>query len=351
MANEAEQPILRRKAGARRASLGLAEMTPTKAMRVAMAKAGDKVLKVPVALRTYTAASLMPDGLGEALPDPALILRVQGPGEAIGLAVLCPQAVAAVIEAQTLGRVTQGAAPDRKPTATDASLSRAFVERVLEGFAILAEECSGVPASEGYAVAGRCSDARIAAMALADASHAHLAAEVEFAGGAKTGTIHLVLPARPPQPKTPEAKADWSGALERAVMGSPARLEAVLCRVKLPLSQATAFKVGQVVPLARAGLDNVQMVATNGRKVMRARLGKSGAMRAVRLCIDDGTGPGARPAREMGSLTMATRPAQPSAPADLSGAAPMPMSEPEPLADLPEPLPDLPVPVPMDLPD
>lgn len=362
MAEQAEKSVLRRKAGARRAAQGLAEMTPHKAMRVALAKSGDAVLKVPVALRDFKRGSLTPDDLTGALPDPALILRLDGAGGAVGLAVLCPQVVSAVIEALTMGRVTQGAAAERKATATDASLTRAFVDRVIAAFAQLSEDCRGLPAIEGYAVTGRLADARLAAMTLEDAAHLHLTAEVEMAGGAKSGVLHFVLPTRQRKQRAGEAGGGWSAALEKAVMSSPARLEAILCQFRLPLSDVSVLAPGQVVPLTRASLESVRLIATNGRKVMSARLGRSGPMRAVRL-TPEGTSPRAASLpRELGGLTMPTAGAATvggTAQPNLTDPAPMPamadplddLPEPQALDDLPATLEPLPAPMDLDLPE
>lgn len=343
MDDKAEIPVLRRKVDARRAALGLSEMTPAKAMRLALAKAGDKLLHVLVAVRDLQQGSVAPDGLAQALPDPALILRLSGPDGAVALAVLCPQAVAAVTEAQTMGKVQAAPAPDRRPTATDASLVRDFVELGLAGFGALAADCRGMPPVAGYAQAGRVADARAAAMVLMDTAHLHLTAELDFAAGTKVGSLHLVLPTRAAAPGAAEDRQDWAGALEHAVMGSAVRLEAILCRIKLPLADVTGLEAGQVLPLGRAGLDAVTLRATNGRKVMGARLGRSGAMRAVRLLTGNGPAAATAPRTALGSLSP-----QPAG----GGSSSKPPSRPQPKAAAPKPaapkadLPDFP-----DLPD
>lgn len=331
MGDDKDIPVLRRKAAARRASLGLAEMTPQKAMRLALAKAGDKALSVPVSLREMAECSLTPDDLDGALPDPSLILRLEGPGDAVALAVLCPQAVAAATEAQTMGRVLQTPAAGRRPTATDASLVADFVQQVLAAFAALAADCKGLPAMDGYEYAGRVIDTRVAAMAIQDAAHLHMTVQMAFAGGAKEGALHLVLPRRATAGAArTTAGPDWSSAIEKAVMGSSVRLEAVLCRVRLPLSQVTGFAPGQVVPLEKVTLDGVELRSVDGRRILSARLGRSGVMRAVRLQIgEDGhAGQGAQMAPSHTPLPSASAPPEPA-------PAPMDLPDPAPLDDLP----------------
>ncbi len=337
MAEQAEQPVLRRKVGARRASQGLAEMTPNKAMRMALAKAGDKVLKVPVTLRDMKRATLALDDLAGSMPDPSLILQMEGVGRTVALAVLCPQVVAAAIESQTMGRVVKGEAAARKATATDATMTSAFIDFAIEGFSVLAEDCRGLPAIEGYRVTDRILDFRAAGMVLEDADHFHIAVDLDFASGAKSGTIHLVLPTRQRKPRPGAEPEDWGPALEKVVMSSPARLEGHLCRFKMPLMDATRLEPGQVVPLKNASLDSVDLIATNGRKVISARLGRSGPMRAVRLRVGDAP-PRTALGQDMSGLGLASGGMAAADPAPMDLDVPMGMPDvpgAEPVADLP----------------
>lgn len=324
MGDLSEEPVLRRKVGARRASMGLAEMTPEKALRLALAKSGDTVLNVPVALRSLTDTEVAADDRPGPLPENGLILALEGPVGATGLVVACGQTVAAAIEAQTLGRVSSGAAPDRTPTGTDASMIRGLVDLTLEGFALLAAECRGLPMIEGFVTGARILDARAAGMFLDDAPHRMLTAELDFASGAKTGSLLLILPKIPPKAAlTDQRETGWGAQLEKAVMGSTARLDAQLCRLKIPLSEAVRFEVGQEIPLTGASIDDLTLKALNGKTVASARLGRSGPMRAVRVQTDESA-------------------ATPPAAMDHT-ALPAPMGDPAPMPEpaLPEPsLPD-----------
>ncbi|WP_172296802.1 FliM/FliN family flagellar motor switch protein [Pseudoruegeria sp. HB172150] len=337
MGDKADTPVLRRKLAARRASMGLAEMTPAKAMRMSLAKAGDDALGVPVSLVDLQQDSVTPDDLQGVLPTPSLILRLEGPGGSVALAVLCPQAVAAANEALTMGKVLPGAAAERKPTNTDARMVQEFVETGLAGFALLSGDCRGLPPVDGYRVAERMGDVRVAAMVLQDAPHLHLTVGLDFASGTKTGLMHLVLPTRARSVSGGEdGEEDWSAALEKAVLGARTRLEAVLCREKLPLSRITRLEVGQVLPLASADLDNVVLRASDGRKVITARLGRSGVMRALRLQLVEGAPRRAALPQEFGggvAAAAAVAVPDPAMPEPMSGG--MDLSDPAPLDDLP----------------
>lgn len=308
MADEAAIPVLRRKAGRARAAPEAPAMTPEKAMRTAVARAGDAALGVPVSMRALALGEGYPEKLAEDWPEPALFALLQGADGRRALAVACPQAVAAAVEAQTMGQVLPGEAAERRPTRIDAAMLEGFLDALLGVFGDMAEGCEGLPGVAGYRCDRPVADARAGAMALEDVPHVSAAAELDFGLGAKAGRLALVFPARAAgrERGAPDG-AMWRDRMQRSVLGSEARLQAVLCRMQRPLSAVTGLAVGDVVPLGAATLDGVALSGPGGRTVIRGRLGRSGAMRAVRVRIGTvAAGPGiegperARPGSDKG---------------------------------------------------
>lgn len=293
---EADQNVLRRKAGAavpRADTVAIAAMTPARALRLAVARAGDEALGVAAALADLTEDEVAPDSLGGAFPDPALVMRIEGPDGATGLAVIGASVVAAVIEAQTLGRVTTAATPDRSLTRTDGILAAGFLDAILSGFGALSRACDIPPPVAGFAFSTVLGDSRAGLMALGDVSHLHLTAQLDFGTGAKTGTLHLVFPATSGAAGQKNGdRENWARALQASVLGSSTRLEAVLCRQKIALTEASAFRVGTILHLDRASLAAVPLYGPDGARVCMAALGRSGAMRAVRVRLDTAVPPG-----------------------------------------------------------
>ncbi len=286
---------MRRKAGAARPGPVLAVMTPKKAMRFAVARAAEQALGCAVAPTDLSESRGSPEDLIAALPEPCLLLRLEAcspAGMAVGLAAFCPQAVAAMIEAQTMGRVLSGAAADRRPTGTDAMLVTEFLDTVLIGFAALSADCPEPPPVAGFVSRGRIADLRAAILTLRDAEHVHYVAGLDFANGAKTGALHLLLPSVVETTAPGAGPSDFTLQLRGMVLGSPAWLEAVLCRPRLSLSRVTALKAGDLLPLDSASLDRVALCGPDGTEVLTARLGRSGPARALRLTLD-----GAEPAQ------------------------------------------------------
>ena len=286
------------------------------------------MLDAVVGLRDLAEDTVFPDDMAEGLPDPALFIQLQGGGRTIAVAVACPQTVAAVIEASTMGEITARAAPERRATRTDAMLVGGFLATVLAEFGTLVGACTRPPPVDGYEPGPQLLDARAAQMVLADTAHLRFRAELDFALGAKTGQLVLLFPADRSAGLGPSGKPpDWSATLENAVMSTSARLEGVLCKLKLPLARITGFQVGDSVPLTGASLDGVSMVGSDGSVVLNARLGRSGPVRAVRLFVDG------RPKPAPAMMT-------PGAPMAAAAAMPEPMPDPMPGA-MPDAMPAL----------
>jgi len=284
MGSEAEKSVLRRKANVRDSATGPTAMDTTKALRFAMAKAGDEVLDIAVGVREVTQSKLLPDDLDDGLPDGPMIVKLCDDLDGVGVAIACVQSFSAVIEASTIGSVLSGEAAARKPTRTDAALFGTFLDAVLGRFGQYAQQCVDSPPVDGFRTGGALEDVRAAQLILADDTLRRYQITVDFGLGAKVGKLVLFVPdQRKKAPAAVKSAEDWSDALEKAVMGTTAQLRANLCSMKLPYSQIAELKTGDLVPLTKARLDGVSMVGSTGRQVLTAKLGRSGPVRAVRL--------------------------------------------------------------------
>ena len=71
--------------------------------------------------------------------------------------------------------------------------------------------------------------------------------------------------------------------LSTAVLDAPTRLDAVLHRFKLPISDVEQFDVGQLIRLNGAAINHVELLGPDRSCVGIARLGQMSGQRAVRL--------------------------------------------------------------------
>jgi flagellar motor switch protein FliM len=96
--------------------------------------------------------------------------------------------------------------------------------------------------------------------------------------------VLLALPLRPdPAVAAAPEPADPSHHLQDRVLAAPARLDAVLCRLHLPLSAIRALSVGDVLALPPDAIREISIEVAGARRLATARLGKLDGLRALRL--------------------------------------------------------------------
>ena len=276
--------------------------------RLALARAARDAIGLDLEFSRLSIARRSLAELLELPPDRALLAILDGPDAGLGLMMLSPAVLSALIEVQTIGRVSAQPPAARKPTRTDAAMVAGVIDRALgELDTVLAEEADLIWAG-GFRYASFLEDARPLGLLLEEDSYRVLMADVVLAGGAKAGQVILALPANG-RGHRPMAVAEaaaahpgpaFSEALGAQVLLADCLLEAVVARVSLPLRQVMAMTVGEVVPLAQATLDAVSLETLDGRRLSLGRLGQNRGMRAIRI-VDAS----ARPA------TPQTRPAAP----------------------------------------
>lgn len=322
------EPVIRRKV--LRPRLRPAAEAPRSGLARALPRAMVRALSAGCGLAAEPGALVergvaLGEGLDRLAEDGFVALLNGGDGGASGLLVLDAGLFSALIEAMTLGRLN--AAPPtapRRPTATDAALLGALIDRFLgELDRGLAE---GGATAEGWRMTRAVGDQRLLGAILDEGAYrlAEVPLALSAAGAAgsapRTGRLTLLLPepgaaqAQGPAPAVrlaadmPQAEGDgFRRAIEGAVQGAPALLTAVLGRVTLPLDQALALAVGQRLELPVSALEEVEIVGLDSRVYAAARLGQTRGMRAVRIStLAEGGGapfvpPPAQPFSEAGA--------------------------------------------------
>lgn len=288
---EAGLGILRRKVTAAKAEVAEGGPGADRSWRLALARAVRDKLKTTVDFQTMSVDRRSLAELMDMPQDRSLIAVLDGPAEGLGVIVLSPPVLAGFIEAQTVGRVKSTELVARRPTRTDAAMVAGVIDCALRGLEVaLADEADLIWAG-GFRYASFLDDPRPLGLLLEDAPYKVLRAEVSLARGARTGEILLALPAEgrglAPTTKTAGVQPDtgrvFMAALADRVNGSQCRLEAVLARLKLPLSEVMTLSAGMVLALPQAGLDRISLEGVDGRRVAEGRLGQNRGLRAVRL--------------------------------------------------------------------
>ncbi len=292
MTDDSFHSVLRRKAGAGRARLRIATLTPEKALVQALAKTAQDRMNLPLKVEENAAALLSLAELPEHLPDRALMSLLSGPKDALGILSLDPDLMAGLMEMQMTGRLGLTPVEPRRPTRTDAVMCSPFIDHFLRQ---LQAELGGTDAggnwAAGYAYASALDDPRTLGLLLEDQPYRCFRLTVELGIGAtRTGSLFLALPGTDAvdaggvnADAEAAETAHWQEALSQSVMEAPAALGTVLHRLVLPLAQAVALAPGAELTLPRDALDRVELTDASGRILARARLGQASGHRAVCL--------------------------------------------------------------------
>ncbi len=288
MEQQAEQMVLRRKARAARAAHEARAMSPARALRLALERCAAGDLGFRLSVTGVEESRALADGLANDLPEHALILLLDGADGVPGVMILDAQLAAALVEAQTMGRVNARRATPRPPTRTDAAIAEPLIEGALRRFAELLEEPPEVIARiRGFRFGAMIDDGTALSLALGTEDYVVMRVGCGL-GADREGEITLALP-EPPPPATDTPADEGQGAgpaarpLRDRLLNAPARLDAVLCRLSLPLSQTRGLRVGDVLRLPAGVLQDTQLEAAPGRRVARAVLGQMSGQRALRL--------------------------------------------------------------------
>jgi flagellar motor switch protein FliM len=254
--------------------------------------------------------------------DGALLLFLTdafgGPG---GLAVIDAALVAALVEVQTTGRVTSSRREPRPATAVDAALVRHALDAWLSGLADAGGEMSAP------SVHGQAPDVRAALLRLEEGRWTETQVDLDLGGGRRSGRLTLYVPL----PR--EARQDDPATLREVVLPVETVMDAVLCRVRLPLRSVLSLAPGQTVPLPGVSVRRITLEAPLGRAVAQVHLGQSRGFRAVRILPSEAGDEGTATSRS------APRPSGEDLLPDLAPGAPGPESAglpPLPPAGLPD---------------
>lgn len=276
--------------------------TPARAAALALGRVAERLHGLPVQPLEVTAGALTLSELVELLPERPLLGVLQGPGEMLGAIALCPDAATALVEAQTLGRVTARVMDRRRPTRSEAMLCADFINALL---AELQSDLAGMPGFEPlgrFRFAASVDEARSLALLLDHDAFRSLDFRLRLGGPTATrdGRILLALPqtaaqkpAAPPNPApdpapalAPPAGVADSGAapdLSAAMREASIEVVAVLCRRRLSLRELRGLTAGRLLTLPKARLTDARVETADGQLLARGRLGEAGGCHAIRL--------------------------------------------------------------------
>ncbi len=263
----------------RLAKASVPPLTPARGLRLALSRAADRSLGLPLAILDIREEEGALDDLLSRLEAGLMSLALRQEGAPMGLIALDGEARAAIIEAQALGRVSATPAGPREPTVADAALARPLLEAFLNEAEAAAE---GTPLAGwllGPALGERVASSREAAILLPDGRYRAVRLTLDLGAGSRQGFVLLLALVAPAAAPADEVEGPTVAPL---VLRAQSRVEAVLHRFRLALGDAERLAVGQVLPLPGVTVASVQLEA-GGVPLGPGRLGQVAGMRAVRI--------------------------------------------------------------------
>lgn len=292
--DEAErQNTLKRIARAGREEHQARVMTPSRALRLALARAADELFDLPLAVTSVQLGEVNQEQAIAAFEDGPLVMVFDGPEGAVGAVSVGLPILAGLIEVQTMGQVMARDAGARAPTQTDAALVAPLLNASFTGFVENLEGAAEGRWAEGFRFGAMIEGIRMLPLVFEAADFHLFRLGVSLNDGAKEGEIVIALPVVVPPKVDSAAHADDpqmapGGRItlgQGALMSAQAPLSAVLHQVKMPLAEVSALKPGDVLTIPRGALSNTRLVAVQGHGVAKCRLGQINGFRAVRLVL------------------------------------------------------------------
>ncbi|WP_065329282.1 FliM/FliN family flagellar motor C-terminal domain-containing protein [Tritonibacter mobilis] len=308
--------LARKLAASKEGTAGTGGSLTLKALRRSVARAAEDLCELPMAVIAARQTNRVPEDLTGLLSDKHLLVVLDCPEGRIGAATLDAAAVTALIQQQTMGTVLGMSGDERNYTPTDAAMVAEFLEKLFGKVTNLLEDQSDLRIFEGYRFGAQVEDVRTLVLGMEADDYRVINLNVDLATGKMQGEICLVLP-EPSVDEYDEANAVRGPRLGSSVGSMRAELSAVLCKMRIPLRQFSALKVGELLPLDQAYLYETDLIAINGQAIAKGRLGQMNGARAVRLdqqrtrlvpnnqgSFSDGIGQGAAPAMDDNTLDL-----------------------------------------------
>ena len=215
------------------------------------------------------------------LPDIAVPHVLEGPDGATGLLVFDGVMVDALIEQQTLGRISAAPRVDRPVTAIDAALSSGFAASVVAKLAEICADRRDASALAGFVCGASQTDRAALSLAMSDKAYDVLRMSVDLGPGLKTGQVLLLFPALAVEVK-PKPK-QVNPAMVAILQDTALKLEAFLPSVQLPVRTLLGLEPGALIPLPDGILSRTQLRDRRKTLLGKGRLGQSNGHRAIRL--------------------------------------------------------------------
>lgn len=236
----------------------------------------------------------------DRIPVPSMLGVVEAEGaDRLALVNLGSDLVYHIVDMRMGGDATVAPAPTtRSFSAIDSQLCRDVFDAVLGSFSRAVEESLGVPLDTAFRLAALKQDISTVRIAPASADVMLITASLDIGEAARSGEFDLVVPlsildvlrAAIIEAEAQEQAAPndlWVAQMRRCAAEAEVPLHGILHRLSLPLSAIERLEEGQIVPIPRNALAQVEMVQSLGTPfeaaLARGRLGMFEGDKVVKL--------------------------------------------------------------------
>lgn len=272
-------------------------MSPAKAARVSLARAADTAFNMALRVNGIRQSRLDLAEVVDHLNDDWGLFPLLHDDGSVGLMCFEPACIIAFVEHQTMGHVNASAQDARGLTQTDKALTTPFLEGFLRQFD---DALTGAPTSYwtcGYHAEDAVLSKHLMVLQLDGAEYRGFEMLSEVGGIERAVKIKLFLPIKEKAPvPSKQKKVQKAGAPENPKTGDQSmrlsalsaniEMDAVMCKLLMPLSELNNLHTGQLVPLPQNAIQQARLVDRTGRTAQGVRLGQLHGMRAVRLVQD-----------------------------------------------------------------
>lgn len=253
-----------------------------KALRRSLARAASEQCDLPLAVLAARQVNRVPEDLAEDLSDKDLIVVLDGPNGRLGAATMDAALVTALIQKQTIGQIMGKAPSERNYTPTDAAMTAEFLEKSFGKVQALLQGEKDQMIFSGYRYGAQVENVRSLILGLEAEDYRLISLTVDLAVGAMQGELKLILP-EPSLEELGLSGAKTGPSLAGGMGAMRAELSAILCKVRVPLNEFSALKVGEVLPLDQAFLYETDLIDIGGQPIAKGRLGQLNGARAIRV--------------------------------------------------------------------
>lgn len=256
--------------------------------RLAAARALKSAVGMNAEVATAQVTSVQADAMPGLVEPGEMTALMENDAGDVGLALISPAIVAALVEMQTIGRVSDRPAEPRQATPVDGALVGPSVDRIMVSAAAALAECGlGDPVTD-YRFAMLTEAETPPTLSMADLPHSCLTLDITVEGGRKQGTMRFVSPdTGASEMQRAASRADWQNKISAAVLSSDVPVEARLGQVRMTIENVMQLTPGDFVPLSPEDLRRVRLVVGRGDLAGRGKLGQSNGYRAVKILGDD----------------------------------------------------------------